>query len=171
MKQKDKKAQLFFYKYCFNTLMRVAYRYKNNKEDAAALVNDSFLNVLQNIEKYNIKKPLEPWLKRIAINKAIDDFRKYNKINNVTDSFEALAYENKLEQKEILDENYKLEDLQLRVNLLLPKASKTVFYLYAIDGFAHKEIAKKLKISEETSKWHVKNARKILRENKDKILN
>lgn len=151
--------------------MSVAYRYKNNKDDAAVLANDSFLNALQNIDKYNIKKPLKPWLKRIAINKSIDDFRKHHKIKEVTDSFETDNFENILVNKENLDENYKLEDLQLKINYLLPNASKTVFYLYAIDGFPHKEIAEKLKISEETSKWHVKNARKILRENKDKLLN
>jgi RNA polymerase sigma factor (sigma-70 family) len=44
----------------------------------------------------------------------------------------------------------------------LPPATHAVFIMYAIDGFAHKEIAEKLGISEGTSKWHLSEARKTL---------
>jgi RNA polymerase sigma-70 factor (ECF subfamily) len=48
--------------------------------------------------------------------------------------------------------------------LKLPKATKLVFNLFAIDGYSHKEIAEQLNISTNTSKWHVKEARNKLKE-------
>ena len=63
------------------------------------------------------------------------------------------------------------EDMLEVINKLLPKATKVVFYLKNIDGYSHKEIAERLEISIETSKWHIKNANKLLRLNKDKLSN
>lgn len=168
---KNKKAQLYFYKYCFNVLMRVAIRYKNNKDDAAALVNEAFLKILQNLEKYNIEKPLEPWIRRVAINIAIDDFRKNKKYFETIQKTDTSIYENTFKTDSTIDEKMNFEDLLDVINKLLPKATKVVFFLKTIDGFSHKEIAEKLEISLETSKWHIKNANKLLRLNKDKLSN
>lgn len=168
---KNKKAQLYFYKYCFNVLMRVAIRYKKNKDDAAILVNESFLKILQNIEKYDLKKPLEPWLRRIIINLAIDDFRKNKKYLETIKKTDTSLYENTFKTDTAIDEQMNFKDMLDIINKLLPKGTKVVFFLKSIDGYSHKEIAEKLKISIETSKWHIKNANKILRLNKDKLQN
>ena len=165
----DKKAQLTFYRYCFNVLMRVALRYKKNKDDAAILVNDAFLKILTNLKSYSLEKPLEPWLRRIIINTAIDDYRKNTKHFNINQDIEIENIE--LQTQGNIEENFYTEEIHKTIESLLPNATKIVFYLYAIDGFLHEEIAENLGISEETSKWHIKNARKILRENKEKILN
>ena len=166
---KDKKSQIYFYKYCFSVLMRVAIRYKNNKDDAAVLVNDSFLKILQNIAKYDLEKPLEPWLRRITINSAIDDFRKNKKYLATIEKTDTAQYENTFKTNTAIDEKLNFEDLLDVINKLLPKATKVVFLLKNIDGFSHKEIGEKLEISTETSKWHIKNANKLLRLNKDKL--
>ncbi len=168
---KDKKTQVYFYKYCFNVLMRVAIRYKNNKDDAAVLVNESYLKILQNIEIYNIEKPLEPWLRRITINTAIDDFRKNKNYLATIQKTDTAIYENTFKTKTAIDEQMDFEDMLEVINKLLPKATKVVFYLKNIDGYSHKEIAERLEISIETSKWHIKNANKLLRLNKDKLSN
>ena len=60
-------------------MMSSALRYKRNVDDAAALVNESFLKVLVNIKKYDTNKPIETWIRRIVINTAVDDFRKNKK--------------------------------------------------------------------------------------------
>lgn len=168
---KNKKAQLYFYRYCFNVLMRVAIRYKNNKDDAAVLVNESYLKILQNIEKYNIEKPLEPWLRRITINTAIDDFRKNKNYLATIQKTDTAIYENTFKTKTAIDEQMDFKDMLDVINKLLPKATKVVFFLKNIDGYSHKEIAERLEISIETSKWHIKNANKLLRLNKDKLSN
>jgi RNA polymerase sigma-70 factor (ECF subfamily) len=168
---KNKKAQLYFYKYCFNVLMRVAIRYKKNNDDAAILVNESFLKILQNLEKYNLEKPLEPWIRRITINVAIDDFRKNKNYLATIQKTDTAIYENTFSTKSVIDEKMVLEDMLDVINKLLPKATKVVFFLKNIDGYSHKEIAERLEISIETSKWHIKNANKLLRLNKDKLRN
>ena len=168
--KKDKKAQLLFYKNCFSTMMNVAYRYKNNKDDAAILVNESFLKVLDNITSYNFDKPLDAWIRRITINTAIDDFRKHKNYFNQTENIDEITVENNTTQTESIADALQTEHIHLLLKNLLPKATQIVFYLYAIDGFSHIDIANQLNISQETSKWHVKYARKILRENKEKFL-
>ena len=61
--------------------MSVTNRYKNNEEDAVSLANNSFLKILTNLSKYNKKVPFEAWIRRIAINEVIDDYRKNKKRN------------------------------------------------------------------------------------------
>lgn len=150
--------------------MRVAYRYKKNKDDAAILVNDSFLKVLTNLEKYSLDKPLEPWIRRIVINTAIDDFRKNEKHNDLITAHDYIENFSEAATEEKVESKFNLEAMHIAIQNLLPAASRIVFYLYAIDGFKHEEIAQKLSITENTSKWHVKTARKILKENKDKLI-
>lgn len=157
----DRRAQLELYKKSFGILMSVAYRYKKNEEDAKSLSINSFLKVLTNIESYNPSVPFTAWIRRIAINTAIDDFRKNSKHNLIEYSDEIST-----------NDNYTINDYDLEIRaeelnnmiLKLPKATKLVFNLFAIDGYSHKEIAEQLEISTNTSKWHVKEARKKLKE-------
>ena len=94
-------------------------------------------------------------------NKNVYDFRKNSKHNLIEYSDEIST-----------NENYTINDYDLEIRaeelnnmiLKLPKATKLVFNLFAIDGYSHKEIAEQLNISTNTSKWHVKEARKKLKE-------
>ena len=156
----DRRAQLELYKKIFGILMSVSYRYKNNEEDAKSLSISSFLKVLTNIESYKPNVPFTAWIRRIAINTAIDDFRKNSKHNFIEYSDEIST-----------NKNYTLNEYELEIkaeelnNMIfkLPKATRLVFNLFAIDGYSHKEIADQLDISANTSKWHVKEARKKLK--------
>ena len=159
--KQDRKAQMELYRICFSLLMSVAYRYKKNEEDAAALSNDAFLKILTNIKKYNSNNPFEAWIRRIAINTAIDDYRKNKKREEMfeaADSFEGIE---KVTYNEI-DNQIETEELNDML-LELPKATRVVFNLFAIDGYSHKEITEELGIGLETSKWHMKEARKRLK--------
>ena len=157
----DQRAQLLLYKKCFNILMSVAYRYKNNEEDAKSLAISSFFKVLKNIEKYKDEIPFEAWIRRISINNAIDDFRKNQRRKDI------IEYNDKIK----FEKNFTINEYELEINaeelndmlFLLPKATNVVFNLFAIDGFSHKEISEKLGITTNTSKWHVKEARKKLK--------
>jgi len=141
--------------------MSVAFRYKNNEEDAKSLAISSFLKVLKNIEKYSVEIPFEAWIKRISINNAIDDFRKNRRRKDIIEYNDEIKFE----------KNYTINEYELEINaeelndmlFLLPKATNVVFNLFAIDGFSHKEISEKLGITTNTSKWHVKEARKKLK--------
>jgi RNA polymerase sigma-70 factor (ECF subfamily) len=141
--------------------MSVAYRYKKNEEDAAALSNDAFLKILTNIHKYNINSPFEAWIRRIAINTAIDDYRKNKKRIDMFETDYSFEGVDKVTYNEIDNE---IETEELNDMLMeLPKATRVVFNLFAIDGFSHKEITEELGIAVETSKWHMKEARKRLK--------
>ncbi len=162
IKKHDRKAQNTLYQRCFGILMNVALRYKTNEDDAAYLVNEGFLNVLTNIEKIDTEINIIPWLRRIMINVAIDEFRKNKKYrgtlsmtNHDFEEVHGLAQEADIEFESA-------EYFQALLNQL-PRATNNVFNLYAIDGYSHKEISSMLEISVETSKWHVKQARKKLK--------
>ena len=158
---KDRKAQLELYRICFSTLMSVAFRYKKNEADAAALSNDAFLKILLNISKYNTETPFNAWVRRIAINNAIDNYRKNKKREETIETVE--NFDN-IEGADHFELDNEIEYQELNKMLLsLPNATRVVFNLFAIDGYSHKEITEELNIKLETSKWHMKEARKRLK--------
>jgi len=161
VEKQDRKAQMELYRICFSALMSVAFRYKKNEEDAAALSNDAFLKILTNIKKYNSNRPFAAWIRRIAINTAIDDYRKNKKREEMfeaEDNFEGLEEVT----YNAVDDTIEAEELNSMI-LALPKATRVVFNLFALDGYSHKEITEELGIGLETSKWHMKEARKRLK--------
>jgi RNA polymerase sigma factor (sigma-70 family) len=155
----DKKAQLLFYRQCFDILMSTCVKYTNNRDDAAIFVNEAFLKIITNIDKVDIDKSLDQWMRKIAVNTIIDHFRKHNKERNVIieeQTYEEIGVENEIEQT--IEQEY-IEDLLSN----LPFKTKLVLNLHYREGYSHKEIADMLSISVETSKWHIKSARRQLK--------
>lgn len=139
--------------------MSICLRYAKSKMEAQEILNDSFLKVFIKIEKYNVEKSFKGWLRRILINTALDNYRKYSKhyylqnINSIPDV-----------QDSNVDVQAELayEDLLAIIQQLSP-AYRTIFNLYVIDGFKHEEIAEKLNISVGTSKSNLSKARENIR--------
>jgi RNA polymerase sigma factor (sigma-70 family) len=159
--KKDRLVQKQFYEQCFKMLLPVCLRYFKDRNDAESMLNEGFMKLFLNIDKYNIQTPFEPWAKRVMINLIIDNHRKnlkykQNTVYNGDDYInrnETIYMElNDGEEKMIYDELYNLIHQ-------LPETTSKVFNLYVIDGFKHKEIAELLGISEGTSKWHLSSAR------------
>ena len=157
----DRRAQLELYRLCFNLLMGVARRYKKNEEDKQTLVNNAFIKIVSNLNKYEEKSSFHGWVKRIIMNEIIDDFRRgknYKEFINQDYPIENVQIE---EQAQV---DYRYSELELLAMMeQLPKATKLVFNLFAVDGYSHKEICEQLGIGLETSKWHMKEARKSLK--------
>lgn len=157
----DRRAQLELYRLCFNLLMGVARRYKKNEEDKQTLVNNAFMKIISNLHKYEEKSNFQGWVKRIIMNEVIDDFRRsknYKEIINQDYSIDNIQ----VEEHAQIDYKYSEQEL-LGMMDKLPKATKLVFNMFAIDGYSHKEICEQLGIGLETSKWHMKEARKSLK--------
>ncbi|MGB0887806.1 MAG: RNA polymerase sigma factor [Vicingaceae bacterium] len=160
----DRKAQKELYKLFYSKMMGVCFRYTNNAEDAKDILQDGFIKVFKNIKKYNFKGSLEGWVRRIMVNTAIDHYRK-NKAALFVDDEEGFILENsKVESDETIYSQFGEKVIMEAIQHLSP-AYKTVFNLYVIEGFAHKEIAQKLNISEGTSKSNLAKAKMNLRKN------
>ncbi len=167
IKNNDRRTVLELYRYTFNALMGSAVRYKNNQEDQMVIVNNCFLKIVKNIDKYKIGTAYFSWVKRIAHNEIIDTFRKEK---NYKELFNHEVDETiiNVEETSTIDKEFEEEELLAMLNEL-PPATKIVFNLFAIDGYSYNEIAEQLGIGKETVKWHLKSARKKLRAKLTKV--
>jgi len=132
-------------------------RYAKDRSTAEDYLQDTFVKIYKNINQYDPDKGLfEFWARRIAINICLEDIRKkklYTLSISRADNVE-YKYSDALSQmstKEMLD-----------LIQTMPYGYKTVFNLYVIDGFSHKEIAERLGIAVGTSKSQLLKARKYL---------
>jgi len=167
VKKGKRKAQKEMYRVCFPHYMGIASRFCVNREDAVELVNVAFVKIFDNLTTIPTVKDFIPWSKRIVTNECINNYRKQKRQITTTvdyeieDYFAAIDSPNK--SKEIAE---KLKPQIMKMLQKLPPATLEVFTLYVFEGLTHQEIADYVEISEGTSKWHLNNARKIL---KDKV--
>ncbi len=154
----DRVSQEKLYRQYFPTMMSMCMRYINDRDRSAAIVNDGFLKVFTKIQQYTGRGSFEGWVRRIVFRSLSDAIRKDAKYIKfmVFDSYDVNDNTSPLDK---LHE----EDL-LKLIDVLPPASGDVFILYAIQGYSHKEIAKMRGINVGTSKWHLSEARRRLRE-------
>lgn len=132
-------------------------RYTRNEEDAIEVLHNGFLKVYKNIHTYDpAKASLYTWIRKIVVNSAIDFIRQRNK-------FSVIELEKAEEPGIDADAVTRLsaQELLQLVRQLSP-ATQTVFNLYVVEGYNHREIGEKIGISEGTSKWHLSEARRQL---------
>ena len=141
----------------FSYMMKgVCLRYSKNEQEAEDLLQESFITAFEKLKQYNNKGALGGWLRKITFNKAIEHYRKNkNKQNTV------LIIETDLTIDTSAIEQLDLEDLLEKIQQL-PIGYRTVFNLYAVDGYKHQDISKILNISVGTSKSQYSRARQML---------
>lgn len=157
----DRKAQQDLYKHFYSKMIGVCYRYSKNSEDAKDLMHDGFIKVFNNLNKYDFQGSLEGWIRRIMVNTAIDFYRK-NKNTFLVDSDSFNLENSKIESEESIYSQFGVNEVMAAVQALSP-AYKTVFNLYVVEGYLHKEIAEKLNISIGASKSNLSKAKQKLR--------
>lgn len=138
--------------------MSISLRYADSRDHAAEILNDAFMKVFDNIRSYDPDRPFKPWLRMIIVNTAINHFHKY-KNNGYFEEYE--ESENKIGRDERIISGISYREIIDMIQQLSP-AYKTVFNLYVIEGFKHKEIARMLDISVGTSKSNLHKAKKAL---------
>lgn len=153
--KEDRSAQKELYRHFYALSMGICLRYANNKLDAASIMNEGFYKVFAHIEKYDFTKPFTAWLSRIMTNAAIDHYRANLKFANSED---VNAYEHLGTAHDVIDTKLHYQDLLVMVQSLSP-SYRTVFNLFAIEGYTHEEIASMLNISIGTSKSNLFKAR------------
>ncbi len=169
---KNRKSQEIVFKKFHGKMLGICMRYSKDKEEARDILQDSFIKVYSNIKNYGGNGSFEGWIRRIVTNTAIDFYRrhKHSEVragSEIVESTGESITEDEGEEPDYLSISPK--EILNAVQNLSP-AYRTVFSLYAIDGFSHKEIAEKLGINEGTSKSNFSKAKVNLRKAlKDKI--
>ena len=155
----DRLAQRNLYDIFSKKMYVVCLRYTKSQQEAEDVLQDSFIKVFKNLKGYRGESRLDYWIKRIVVNTALNSQRKklymypmvdINDVKNDFDHSKSLS-------------SFQLEEL-LNMIKELPAGCQTVFNLFAIEGYSHKEIAEMLKVSEGTSKSQFSRARKLLQE-------
>lgn len=157
--KEDRNSQKELYRHYYAYSMGICQRYANNKIDASSIINEGFFKVFKHIKKYDHTKSFTAWIGRIMTNAAIDYYRANLKFANS----EHIAEYDQAGSDEIIYEKLNYQDLLFMVQSLSP-AYRTVFNLYAIEGYSHEEIAGMLNISIGTSKSNLFKARAKLME-------
>lgn len=160
----DANAQRLLFKMLYPKMYGLCRRYAGNEDEAKDLVQEGFIKVFNNLNKYRGESSLQTWSGRIMINNAINQLKK-NQRFQVTriDSSEGfdLADTND-EGAEELEEAEPDEVIRLIQNL--PVGYRTILNLYAIEGYTHKQIGEMLGIAEGTSKSQLFKARILLKQ-------
>jgi len=157
--QRKGKSQEMLYKRFFGYALRVALIYNRNRENAIEIVNDSFVKVFSQINRYDKSLPFKSWLAKIVVNTSIDRFRK-NKKNIQFDDNETFFVPD--ESPNIITQ-LSAEDILSLLNRL-PEMQRMVFSLYEIEGYTHEEISSLLSIPENSSRVYLTRAKRRLRE-------
>ena len=137
----------------------VCLRYAGNAEEAEDILQDGFIKVYNKLGSFRSEGSFEGWIRRIFVNTAIEHFRRKKYLQPVTEKEENTMEGNYLS---VLDELAERDILEL-VQQLSP-GYRTVFNMYVVEGYTHKEIGDIMGISEGTSKSQLSRAKVILQE-------
>ncbi len=157
--RKERWAQRKLYEEFYGKMHSVCLRYAKDPDEAKDILHEGFIKVFRHIAKYNPGTSLNAWIKRIMVNTCIDYYRKVSRrrtedIDNARDKFSDTP--DAISQCSAKDIMKSVQDLS--------PAYRSVFNLYVVEGFSHREIGEKLGITESTSRSNLVKARMKLRE-------
>lgn len=157
--QGDRKMQRALYERFAPKMYGVCLRYASNAEEAEDILQEGFIKVFKKISSYRGEGSFEGWIRRIFVNTAIEYYRKKTYLQPITEHEENTVEGNLLS---VLD-NLAEKDIIKLVQQLSP-GYRTVFNMYVVEGYTHKQIAELLGISEGTSKSQLSRAKQILQD-------
>lgn len=147
-------------------MLGVCLRYIKDREEAEHVMIGGIVKVFEKLDQFKSEGSFEGWVRRIIVNDCLMYIRKHRNMSLETD-IDDVSNNPSLS---VMEDTLNQEDL-LKLIGELPVGYRTVFNLYAIEGYNHQEIAKKLNISENTSKSQLSRARKWLQTKLAKIEN
>lgn len=155
----DPIAQKALYQRFARKMMGLCMRYAKDREQAQDMLQDGFVKVFQKMDHFRGDGPLGGWISRTMVNTALDHIRRNKPFDHSVDLSEA-EYLHPVDSRAL--EGMSTDELMALIQAL-PAGYRTVFNLFAIEGYPHKEIAEMLGISENTSKSQFMKARAYLR--------
>ena len=166
-RKNKKKAQEKLYRLYAPKMYGVCMRYANSQFEADDILQEGFIKVFLHLKDFRSDGSLEGWIRRTIINTAINFYRKNLKHQN---EISIDDYETGNPNYETVIDKLSAEEL-LEVIRELPDGYRMIFNLNVIEGYTHKEIGAKLKISENTSKSQLSRARQVLQGKLQNLLN
>lgn len=157
-RQNDIQSQEQLYKLFYPDMIKICYRYAKDADSAGTIYNNAMLKVFKSIGNYKEEGKLAGWIKTIVVNCSIDFCKQqqsFTQLDNYHYADEVII------NPEVFNTVSGKEIQQLIKQL--PGATAMVFNMYLYEGFTHKQIGEQLGISDGTSKWHVSEAKKILK--------
>jgi RNA polymerase sigma-70 factor (ECF subfamily) len=159
IKSNDRKAQETLYHKYADRFFYFCFRYTNNSSDAAEVLNNGFFKIFSNIHSFSFINNLafEGWMYRILVNEALMFLRQSQ--NHLLNT----EIDNTIQNSTSYTDHYLSDEDCLKLLQMLPVGYRTVFNLYAIEGYSHKEIGEMLDITESTSRSQLSRARELLK--------
>ena len=154
-----------FYDIYSGVLFSLCLRYAKNRADAEDILQEGFILIFKNLKQYKFNGSFEGWLKRIMANTALGYYRRKNVIQYTDQLF---LMDTRPDYHESAIEKISNKEL-IEIIQKLPFGCRTVFNMYAIEGYSHKEIAETLNISVGTSKSQLFDARKLLKKHLESL--
>lgn len=150
-------SQYKLYQLYAKAMYNVSYRIMNNKEEAEDMLQESFSDAFQNLHTYRYESRFGSWLKRIVINKCLNETKRKKAELSYFDDMSYFEGE-----REEMEDNYEsgltIDNVKKAMEKL-PNGAKMIFSLYLLEGYDHREISQILKISESNSKSQYMRAR------------
>lgn len=155
----DRQSQELLYRKYARQMYHICLSYSGDKDEAKDILQEAFLKVFRNLDKFRDEGSMEGWIRRIVSNTSIDYYRSKRRTEfslPIEEAWDLSASEgNEAEIKLGAEEVFGMIKQ-------LPEGARVIFNLYAVEGYSHKEIADKLEISESTSKSQYQRARSLL---------
>jgi RNA polymerase sigma-70 factor (ECF subfamily) len=155
----ERRSQEKLYKLFSSRMFGVCLQYSNDYDDAKDILQEGFIKVFSKLEQFDERGSFEGWVRKIMINTALEKYRSHLHLYPLTEKDmkkEEMVYEEVFERLSAND--------LVKLVQELPPRYRMVFNLYAIEGYAHKEISEMLGISVGTSKSNLARARGIMQE-------
>ena len=155
----NRESQKSLYQSFYAYGMSICLPYADDREQAAEVLNDGFMKIFKSINTFDLSRPFEPWFRKVMVNTAINAYRQ----NRLIIQAEEMEKARHAAEPENTLSRISYEEI---IELLrkLPQAYRTVFNLYAIEGYSHKEIGEMVGITEGASKSQLSRARTILKD-------
>lgn len=150
----DRGAQKVLYETYYGQLMSVCQRYAGSEDEAMDLLHESFIKIFRKIGRYESGTALLAWMRRITVNTAIDHYRR-NARRRTEDLDQAYAVSSDAPD---VFARFGAREILAAVQQL-PPTYRTIFNLYVVEGYSHREIGERLKITESTSRSNLVKAR------------
>jgi RNA polymerase sigma-70 factor (ECF subfamily) len=154
----DRKSQKAMYDQYASKMFAICLRYAKNQMDAEDILQEGFVKLFNNLCRFRNEGSFDGWVRRIFVNTAIEHIRRKHMVTTQSEGLENTVLDKHASALDALFE----KDL-IRSTTTLSDGYKTVFTLYAVEGYSHKEIAEHLGITESTSKSQFSRAKAILR--------